>query len=205
MHDGPMTVGLDSMARSWMVAEQVRDRCRRFAAAMDAAGVPYAVIGGNAVAAWVDTVEPAAARATNDVDVLLRRDDLPRAIPAASAAGFVHSHIGADMMHVFKDHPEGKTPRRAMLDAVHVIFAAEKVRPTDPVPAPDVTETITTAGMRVLTLEALVRMKLTAHRLKDRVHIQDLIGLDLLDATWPARLPPELGARLQAILVNPDG
>ena len=30
-------------------------------------------------------------------------------------------------------------------------------------------------------------MKLTAHRLKDRVHLQDLIGVGQIDKTWPAR------------------
>jgi hypothetical protein len=58
---------------------------------------------------------------------------------------------------------------------------------------------------RVLSLEALVRMKLTSFRLKDQVHLQDMIGVGLIDATWPARFPPELAARLQQILDNPNG
>jgi hypothetical protein len=37
----------------------------------------------------------------------------------------------------------------------------------------------------VLALDALVRIKLTAFRDKDRVHLRDLI-----DATWLMRLPP---------------
>ena len=43
--------------------------------------------------------------------------------------------------------------------------------------------------------DPLVRMKLTAWRNKDRTHLRDMIGVDLLDATWPVRLPPPLGAR----------
>lgn len=47
-------------------------------------------------------------------------------------------------------------------------------------------------------------MKLNSFRLKDRVHLLDLIGVGLVDATWPGRFPAELGARLQELLDNPD-
>src|SRR5687767_15733469 len=72
--------------------ERVRDRLRRAASALEAAGVPYAVVGGNAVAAWVATVDPAAVRNTQDVDILLRRGDLDAAARALAAAGFVRRH-----------------------------------------------------------------------------------------------------------------
>jgi hypothetical protein len=61
------------------------------------------------------------------------------------------------------------------------------------------------AGFRVIELEGLVRMKLTSHRDKDRMHIRDWIAAGLLDATWLPRLPPELAARLQQILDTPEG
>ena len=93
--------------------EKVRERMLRAATALKAAGIPYAVAGGNAVAAWVARVDEATVRNTPDVDILLR--------------------------------------------------------------------------------------------LKDQVHIQDFITVGLVDATWLARLPPELGARLQQLLDNPDG
>jgi len=48
-------------------------------------------------------------------------------------------------------------------------------------------------------------MKLTSHRLKDRVHLLDMIDVGLLDAAWPARYPGELGQRLQRLLDDPDG
>lgn len=62
--------------------ERVRERLLRATGAMEAAGVPYAVAGGNAVAAWVATIDPAAVRNTQDVDVLLRRDDMDAAATA---------------------------------------------------------------------------------------------------------------------------
>ena len=39
--------------RAMMAAEKVKQRLRRATAALDAAGVPYAVVGGNAVAEWI--------------------------------------------------------------------------------------------------------------------------------------------------------
>jgi hypothetical protein len=49
------------------------------------------------------------------------------------------------------------------------------------------------------------RKKLTSYRLKDRVHILDMIGVGLLDETWPARFPAPLGDRLQRLLDDPNG
>lgn len=101
---------------------------------------------------------------------------------------------------MFLDGPGGR-PK----DTVHVLFAGEKVRPDDALPTPDAAESEPGAQFQVLSLEALVRMKLTSFGLKDRVHLLDLIGIGLVDQTWPTRLPPELGARLQQLLDNPDG
>lgn len=58
---------------------------------------------------------------------------------------------------------------------------------------------------RVLDLEPLVRMKLTSYRLRDRVHLLDMIGVGLIDETWPTRFPAALAERLQSLLENPDG
>jgi hypothetical protein len=48
-------------------------------------------------------------------------------------------------------------------------------------------------------------MKLTSFRRKDQVHLLDLIDVGLVDATWVATLPKELGKRLQELLDNPEG
>jgi hypothetical protein len=52
--------------------EKVRERLRRATAALEGAGIPYAVVGGNAVASWVARVDEAAVRNTQDVDILLK-------------------------------------------------------------------------------------------------------------------------------------
>jgi len=132
------------------------------------------------------------------VEVVLRRADLERAIPAMAAAGFIYRHAASIDMFL-----DGLTAKGR--DAIHVIFAGEKVRPEYLYAAPDVSESKPTAVARYLQLEALARMKLTSFRLKDRVHILDFIEVGLIDATWIPRLPVDLAARLQELLDNPDG
>jgi hypothetical protein len=178
--------------------EKVRARLRRAVAALEAAGVPYAVAGGNAVAAWISRVDEAAVRNTQDVDLLLRRADLPAAIAAMTRAGFVHRHAAGSEM--FLDGPKA-----GARDAVHLVFAAEKVRPEYPAPAPDVAESEAAGPFRLLTLDALVRMKLTSFHDKDRTHVRDLIDVGLVNASWVPRLPPDSGTRLQSLLDNPEG
>ena len=167
-------------------------------AVLEAAHVPYAVAGGNAVAAWVSRVDEAAVRNTQDVDILLRRADLSAASAAMAKAGFIHRHVKS--IDMFLDGPDAKAR-----DAVHVVFAGEKVKPDSIAAAPDVTESEATETFCLVTLDALVRMKLTAFRDKDRTHIRDLIEVGLVDATWLSHLPAPLAARLQELLDNPEG
>ena len=60
-------------------------------------------------------------------------------------------------------------------------------------------------AFRVLRLDALVRMKLTSFRDKDRTHLRDLMSVGLLDESWRLKLPDELAARLQTLLDTPEG
>lgn len=187
-------ISLDRMVRA---VEKVRERLERATAALNDAQIPYAVAGGNAVAAWVSRVDEAAVRNTRDVDLLIRRADLPAVIQALESVGFVHRHSAG--VEMFLDGESGKAR-----DAVHVLFADEKVRKKYLTEAPDVTESEVSGEIRVLSLEALVRMKLTSFRDRDRTHLRDLIDVGLLDESWPARFIPELGERLQQLLDNPE-
>ena len=190
--------GEDTLQRMVNAVEKVRDRLKRSTNALEEAGVPYAVVGGNAVAAWVSEVDESAARNTPDVDILLRREDLKKATVALEKVGFIQKN-GAGII-MFLDGPGAKAR-----DAVYVIFANEKVRPEYKFPAPDVASSVIKSNnMRVLALEDLVRMKLTSNRLKDRVHIQDLAFVELIDSKMVGRMDGELGARLQSILNNPE-
>ena len=178
--------------------QKIQERLERTAATLEQAGVAYAIIGGNAVRAWVAQADEAAVRTTRDVDILLRRSDWPAALAAMERAGFVYRHVrGIDM---FLDGPGTKAR-----DAVHVLFAGEKVRPDDAVPAPDVSEVEDIQKLRTLRLDALVRMKLTAFRRKDQMHLLDMIDVELVDESWCGRLPTELAARLKELIDNPNG
>lgn len=184
--------------RAALAAEKVKERLLRSTAALERAGIAYAVIGGNAVAEWVGRVDEDAVRNTRDVDLLIRRSDLEAAKAALAPAGFVYCRsFDVDM---FLDGPNGRPT-----SAVHLLFAGEKARAGDSAETPEVADSEPAAGFRVVSLNALVRMKLTSFRLKDRVHLLDLIGVGQIDQTWPARLPPALAARLQELLDNPNG
>ena len=187
-----------SWERMSNAVEKVRQRLVRATRALTQGSVPYAVAGGNAVAAWVSRVDEAAVRNTQDVDIILRRTDLPAARKALEQAGFVYRYAAG--MDMFLDGPNAKTR-----DAVHVIVAAEKVRAEYAVPAPDVSESEGAETFRLLSLDALMRMKLTSFRDRDRVHVRDLMGVGLVDESWLERVPAPLRSRLQALLDNPDG
>ncbi len=187
-----------SWERMSNAVEKVRERLLRAASALERAGVPYAVAGGNAVAAWVSRVDEAAVRNTQDVDIILRRADLDKARSTLEANGFVFRHVkGIDM---FLDGAAAKAR-----DAVHIIFASEKVRPDYVAPVPDITEAEVTESFRLLSLDALVRMKLTSFRDKDRVHLRDFLDVGLIDASWLGKVPASLRPRLQELLDNPEG
>ena len=181
-----------------LAVERVRQRLLRAAAALEAAGISYAVAEGNAVAAWVATMDPSAVRNTQDVDILLRRADLEAARKALEAAGFVYRHVsGIDM---FLDGPDARAR-----DAVHIVIAGEKVRPQYATAAPDVTESNKPDQFRVIALESLVRMKLTSFHDKDKTHLRDMLEIDLIDQAWVSRFQPELAARLQQLIDSPEG
>jgi hypothetical protein len=193
-----MPINNFSLDRMVYAVEKVRQRLLRAASALEKAGVPYAVVGGNAVAAWVTTIDESAVRNTQDVDMLLRRSDLDAATRAMSEAGFVRRHVAG--IDVFLDGPNAKAR-----DAIHIVFAGEKVRPDYMEPAPNVDEVERADSYYVVTLEALVRMKLTSFRDKDRTHLRDLLDVGLIDASWCSRFPPQLASRLQELIDNPEG
>ncbi|MGK0185803.1 MAG: hypothetical protein ACI9R3_001586 [Verrucomicrobiales bacterium] len=185
--------------------EKVRQRLLKAAETLDAAGIDYAVIGGNAVAAWVSRVDDSVVRNTRDVDLLVRREDMPRIKIAMEAAGFKHRSEsilgGKGIIEMFLDGPGTKAR-----DAVHLIFAGEKVNP-DALEASPTVDAIDPQAedFRLLDLEALVTMKLTAYRRKDQVHLLDMIEIGQLDESWLDRVPQSLRDRLQALLDDPDG
>src|ERR1700680_4301814 len=89
------TVGMswDILDRMERAVAKVRERLLRATAALNQAGVSYAVVGGNAVASWVATIDEGAVRNTRDIDLLVRRSDLPAITAALEDVGFVGGEL----------------------------------------------------------------------------------------------------------------
>jgi hypothetical protein len=193
------TVGMsvDILDRMERAVAKVRERLLRATKALNEAGIPYAVAGGNAVASWVATIDEGAVRNTRDVDLLVRREDLPKLTDALQRAGFVPGTL-LDVV-IFRDGEQGKPS-----EAIHLLFTGEKTRPDHLLPAPEIETVDDPDNVRVITLESLVLMKLISNRDKDRTHIRDLIGMGLIDASWLPKLPAEFAARFKQILDTPE-
>src|SRR5262245_49835011 len=112
-----------------MAVERVQQRLRKVTAALDAAGIRYAVVGGNAVAAWVGRVDPGATRATKDVDILVRRSDVPAITAALTRLGFAREDLRDLVLFTDPEEPSKKS-------GVHLVWAGEKIRPSYAAPSP---------------------------------------------------------------------
>ncbi|MFM7843041.1 MAG: hypothetical protein ACKPEY_02265 [Planctomycetota bacterium] len=190
-------VGDELWARMERAVEKVNERLRKTVRILEAAHVPYAVIGGHAVRAWVAQVDEAAVRTTVDVDILVRPHDFPAVAEAMMSAGFYHRNTsGLDM---FLEHPEASAR-----DGVHIVLVGRIERQGDE-PNPDLEPAVRASDFRTISLESLVRMKLNAYRRKDQVHLLDLISLGIIDLTWPEKYPEPFRARLVELLNDPHG
>ena len=184
--------------RMFSAVEKVRQRLNRACEALEQANVPYAVIGGHAVAAWVATIDDGAVRNTRDVDILLRDADLDRASCALEKAGFLRDRV-MDVV-VFLDGPNGKPSQ-----GIHILLAGEKVHPEYVTATPNTEQVVIIDGKRIIAIKELVEMKLNSFRDKDKTHLRDLISVGMIDEHWPAYFPEVLGLRLQSLLDNPTG
>jgi hypothetical protein len=192
-----VTMPWEILDRMEQAVAKVRERLLRSTAALNQAGVPYAVVGGHAVASWVATIDEGAVRNTRDVDLLVRREDLPAVTAALQAAGFVpEQSFGVTM---FLDGPDAKPS-----ESIHLLFAGEKVKEHDPLETPDIVTADDPAEYRVLILDALIELELLQNRNVNAMQVRDMIDVGLIDQSWVAKLPPDLAKRLQAILDTPE-
>jgi hypothetical protein len=173
--------------------ERIFDIAKRFASAMEQAGLPYRVIGGLCAFIHVDRIDPIKARLTRDVDVAVDRAHLDRMRKALEPHGFRYRHAAGVDMFLDAANPKARS-------AVHLVFVREKVRPDQLEPTPDFSEPTRTAeGILIAPVADLVRMKLTSFRLKDKVHIQDLDSVGLITQEIEAGLSEPLRARLAEV------
>ena len=188
--------GEEFWARMERAVEKVNERLRKTVRILEHAKVPYAVIGGHAVRAWVAQVDES--RSENNARCRHSRatERSPNLIAAMTAAGFYHRNTpGLDM---FVEHPDASAR-----DAVHVLLIGNIERGGEP--NPDIEPAARASDFETVHLETLVRMKLNAFRRKDQVHLLDLISLGMIDATWLDKYPEHLRLRLEELLNDPDG
>jgi hypothetical protein len=165
----------------------------KIAVPLGAAHIPYELVGGLAVFVHVEAADPAHSVLTRDVDILIRRSDLQRVIAVAEAQGFKFRHVAGVDMLLFGDKA---------INAVHLLFSEEKVKASQELPNPSLgPERKLLKGQEVLVIPVsdLVRMKLSANRDKDRVHIRSLDAAGLITPEIERTLPPALRSRLQRV------
>lgn len=153
---------------------------RNLARRLEREGIPYAVIGGMAMA------RHGLVRMTQDVDVLMTPEGLATFQARYVGRGYALAFSGA--RKTFRDAQTGVR--------IEVVTSGEY--PGDglpkPVAFPEPDEAwIEDEGIRVIALEKLVELKLAsgtsaAHRLRDLADVQDLIGVLELPLDFAERL-----------------
>jgi hypothetical protein len=158
--------------------DRVHETMRRLASALEAEGIPYAIVGGMAVNAHGHS------RTTNDVDLLMTPEGFQR---------FHDRFVGNEFELTegrrwrFKDRLNG-----TLLDVLVTGRFPGSGRP-GPVAYPDpvaVSEVID--GKRVIDLPTLVQLKLAARRHQNFADVVSLIRVHGLDEEFRARLHPSL-------------
>lgn len=184
-----LQIGVDCM-------QELKEKALAVSQALGNAGVPHAVIGGLALSAHLARAHRLAERATQDLDILLRKVDLEAAKKALSPLGYRYRKVLR--LHAFMPLRRGAH----FVEGVHVIWAGEKVRPEYLHPTPELNDEdreLDAGGVCYLSLPALLKMKLTSLRAKDITHVQDLIQWKLLTPKIEASLPVDLRERLRKI------
>ena len=145
------------------------EELRGVLAALDGASVDYALVGALAVAVW------GAPRATKDIDLLVRAEDLPRAMEAVRSLGFTLEALPFQ----FKDGSE--------LQRVNKVDAAGHLMTVDFMLVDPNLEPVWNSRTRlpfaegqvaVVSRDALIGMKARAARPQDLIDIQNLKDLD---------------------------
>ncbi len=175
---------LREASRFYMSQGDVYTTLRNLARRLDTEKIPYALIGGMALAAhgWI--------RMTQDVDILMTREGLAAFRERLVGRGYTPAFPGAQ--RTFRDVDTGVR--------IEVITTGEF--PGDGKPKQVVFPEPTTAstereGIRVVTLEKLIELKLASgmsapHRLRDLADVQDLISALHLPLDVADRLDPSV-------------
>jgi predicted nucleotidyltransferase len=141
------------------------DELRSVLAALDQAGVDYALVGGLAVAVW------GAPRATQDIDLLIRSESLSQAVAAVRACGFSLEALPFEFKDGTTLQRVSKVDKDGALMTVDFIVVDRNLETTwasrTRLPFAD-------RDVVVVSREALMAMKALAARPQDIADIQNL-------------------------------
>ncbi len=157
------------------------------------AGIAHELIGGLAVFIHVENADATHSSLTRDIDLLVRRSELPKVIEVAERSGFRYRHTAALDRFLYGETTSAK-------NAIHLLFSGEKVKDAQAEPNPEIRPTtLRLAGMefRVIPVADLVRMKLSSYRDKDRVHVRSMDAAGLITVEVEDAMTPELRSRLR--------
>lgn len=173
--------------------EQLSEIAERACRALNAAGIPYRIVGGLAVFFHVRRRDPMAARLTRDADLAISRADLEVIAQVVRPLGLNYRHVAGVDMLVDAQHPTARS-------SIHFVFVREKVRPDYLEPVPDFsTPADTEDGILLASVPDLLRMKLTSFRLRDKVHIADMDSVGLITPEIERSLSQPMQERLQQV------
>ncbi len=137
--------------------------------ALDRSGVEYALVGGLAVAVW------GAPRATKDIDLLIRRDALEKALSTVRPCGFTLEALpfefkdGSELQRISKIDGEGDL---LTLDFMLVNKNLEETW------ASRIRLPFGDGHVTVISRDALIAMKAAAARPQDLLDIENLRAID---------------------------
>jgi hypothetical protein len=178
--------------------DQLTTVAERVCRVLREAEIEYRIVGGLAVLFHVGSRDPLAARLTKDVDLAVNRVDLPRIAEATRSLGLEYRHVaGVDML------VDAKAPKAR--SGVHLLFASEKVRPTDLEPVPGFSEPTVSDGILLVSPPELVRMKLISFRQRDKTHLIDMDSVGLITPEIEAGLSEPLRDRLEKVRAEERG
>jgi hypothetical protein len=147
----------------------IYEELRGVLAALEAANVEHALIGALAVAVW------GAPRATKDIDLLIRREDLPTALESVAGRGFTLAALPLE----FKDGTEVR--RINKVDADGNLMTVDFMivdRNLEQAWASRVRLPLADSQVTVVSRDALIGMKARAARPQDIMDIQNLKDVD---------------------------
>ncbi len=175
----------------------IEERLQAVARLLNAACVPYALVGGNAVSLWVSHEERESTTFCRGIDFLINREDWP----------FVREHLGFDGFGSTEGDWQAfiwGSARRVSWDSMRFLFAGGCASPEQLLPFPRLGDPEFIQGIPCLALGRLMTMLLTGNRPIDVANVQRLIFSDLVNADWYDLLPSILKPRLKRLLADPN-